>query len=119
MSSIKITEKQYPDVFEDLMEFQIGETYRDHRRGSNYFTKVLLKFDADNLPEHPEIHGLWETDTFIKDHVYGTDTLPDVVYRVEEKTRSIEEIYYERVPDIGSSKPALSGGEGGHGDAAQ
>jgi hypothetical protein len=92
-----ITKKQYPDIWKDLMAFQIKETYHEHRRNSNYYTCWLLKFDQENLPEHPELHGLWETDTFIGDHEYGCDDYPDELHRVEEKRRMIEEVYYERV----------------------
>jgi hypothetical protein len=86
-------------AFEDIGAFQIGETHHQHRRGSNYFTRWLIKFDADSLPEHPEIHGLWETDTFIMDHEYGAtdDGIPDTLFRVEEKTRMVEQKYYERI----------------------
>lgn len=81
------------------MAFQVEEAYHEHRRNSNYYTSWILKFDHENLPEHPEIHGLWQTDTFIGDHEYGIDKsdFPDELFRVEEKKRVIEETYYERV----------------------
>ena len=98
MTINKITKTEYPDVFEDLLEFSIGETYHQHRRGSNYFTNALLRFDEKCLPEHPELHGLWESDTFINDYEYGVnDDEPKTLYRVEEKTRTVEQKYYERV----------------------
>ena len=95
----KITKKQYPDIWADLLEFSIDEAYHEHRRNANYYTSHILKFDPENLPEHPELHGLWQTDTFIGDHEYGIDRsdYPDECYRVEKKTRTIEEAYYERV----------------------
>ena len=96
----KITKKDYPVVWEDMMAFQVKETYHEHRRNSNYYTAWLLKFDPENLPEHPELHGLWETDTFINDHEYGLDDYPDELYRVEERKRMIEEVYYERVQSV-------------------
>jgi hypothetical protein len=92
-----ITDKEYPDVFDDIFEFVVGESYHCHRRNSNFFTRVIIRFDSQNMPEHPEIHGLWESDIFVNDHEYGTDTPPDTLFRVEEKTRMIEEKYYERV----------------------
>jgi hypothetical protein len=92
-----ITTEQYPLLFEDILEFQVGETYHCHRRGSNFFTRALLKLDEENLPEHPELHGLWESDIFIKDYEYGTDTVPDIFFRCEERTRMVPEKYYERV----------------------
>lgn len=91
-----INKADYPDVFENLLEFSIGETYYEHRRNSNYFTRALLWFDKETLPEHPEIHGLWETDIFINDSEDGPANMPDKLFRVEEKTRMIEEKYYER-----------------------
>jgi len=91
-----ITKAQYPDVWADLLEFAIAEDYHEHRRGSNYYTSKILKFDKDNLPDHPEIHGLWQTDTYIWDHEWGGD-LPDECYRVEKKTHMVEETYYELV----------------------
>ncbi len=103
----EITKAKYPDVFEDVLEFSIGETYHCHRRGSNFFTRALLRFDAENLPEYPELHGLWESDTFVNDHEYGADTLPDKLYRVEEKTRMIPEKYYERICAAPGTAPEL------------
>lgn len=93
----KINDTDYPDIFADLLEFSIGETEHYHRRNSNYFTQALIKFDEENLPEHPELHGFWETDTFINDYEYGCDTLPDELFRVEEKTKMISKKYYERI----------------------
>jgi len=95
----RITKQQYPAIWEDMLAFQLKELHHEHRRNSNYFTSWLLYFDETNLPEHPEIHGLWQTETFIGDHEYGIDEsdLPDELYRVEEKKRMIEETYYEQV----------------------
>jgi hypothetical protein len=84
-------------VFEDILDFSIGESYHCHRRRGNFFTKAIILFDPENMPEHPEIHGLWESDTFVNDYDNGTDTPPGELFRVEEKTRMIEEKYYERV----------------------
>ena len=95
----KITREEYPVLFADFSEFVIGDTGREHRRGSNYFVSSLLKFDQDNLPEHPELHGLWESDTYVDDYEYGCDSYPDNLYRVEQKTRTISETYYERVKE--------------------
>ena len=95
----RITKKQYPEVFADLFEFKKKETYHEHRRNSNYYTAWLLEFTPENLPEHPEIHGLWETDTFIGDHEYGIDKLdfPDEIFRVEERKQMVEVADYVRV----------------------
>lgn len=91
-----ITKHQYPDVWTELLEYAIDETYHEYRRNSNYYTVKILKFDKDNLPDHPELHGLWETDTFVWDHEYGGN-LPNECYRVKRKEQTIQEIYYERV----------------------
>ena len=92
----KITKEQYPDIFEYLLDFSIAEDYHEHRRGTNYYTSRILKFDPDNCPEHPELHGLWQTDIYIWDYEYGGD-LPGECYRVERKTRQVEETFYELV----------------------
>jgi hypothetical protein len=94
-----ITEDKYPDIFADFFEFSIGETYHCHRRGSNYFTCALLKFDEKNLSKYSELHGLWESDAFINDHEYGPDVLPDKLFRVEEKIQMIPTKVYKRVID--------------------
>ena len=98
MTLNKITKSEYPDVFEDLMEWSIGETYHQYRRGSNYFTRALIEFSQSNLPEHPDLWGKWESDTFIDDYEYGiNDDGPSTLYRVEEKSRMVEQKYYERM----------------------
>jgi hypothetical protein len=91
-----ITKTQYPDIFAELLEFEVDESYHEHRSGSNYYTSKILKFDDMVLPENPELHGLWQTDTFIEDYEYGGD-VPKEAYRVERKTRMVEEVYYEQV----------------------
>ena len=78
----KITRKEYPDVFEEFSEFIIGDTGKKHRRGSNYFVSSLLEFDNDNLPEHPELHGLWESATYVDDYEYVSE-----IVRVFSSTR--------------------------------
>ena len=93
----KITKTEYPDVFGDLFEFAIGETYDEPRRRTNRYRRTLFKFDADNLPEHPVLHGFWETDTYIHENDEGPVDPIDEIFRVEEKKRVIEQKYYERV----------------------
>ena len=96
-----ITKAKYPDIWADLREFQKEETYHEHRRNSNYYTAWLLEFNEENCPEHPEIHGFWDTDTFIADHEYGIDRddLPHTAFRVERKVKMVEKVYWERVKD--------------------
>jgi hypothetical protein len=96
----KITKDEYPLIFDNYFEFAIGETYHQHRRGSNYFTQTLLKFDSENLPKYPELHGFWESNVFVNDHEYGPDVLPSVLFRVISKTKIIQKVYYERVSEV-------------------
>ena len=93
----EITRKEYPDVFDDFRSFVVGNTGEQHRRGSSYFVSSLLRFGEANLPKHPELHGLWESETYVDDYEYGCDCYPDKLWRVEEKTRTISVTYYERV----------------------
>ena len=98
MTINKITEEQYPDLWDYILDFSVAEDYHEHRRGSNYYTSHILKFDPDNCPEHPELHGLWQTEAFIHDYEHGGDG-PDEAYRVERKARMVEETFYELVKD--------------------
>ena len=90
-----IKKKDYPEIWEDIYAFFVKHLSKEHRRNSNFYTTSLFKFDADNLPEHPALHGLWESDCYITDPEYGGEE-PDELYRVVEKKRMIEEVYYER-----------------------
>ena len=95
----KITKEEYPAIWGDFFAWVIGDTYREHRRGSTFYTRALLEFWWDDFPDNPEIHGLWETNTYINDTEYGPDTTPTELFRVEEKTRTVEEKYYARVTE--------------------
>lgn len=95
----KITKEEYPVIWEDFFAYTIGETYHAHRRGSNFFTQALLEFGAEEFPDNPEIHGLWETDCYISDQEYGPDTIPTELFRVEERTKTVVKKYYVRVTE--------------------
>ena len=99
MSLNHITKAEYPDVFNDLFAFEAGETCREHRRASNFYVKTLIEFDAENLPQHPKLHGLWETGVYVTDTEHGRCDDPDELFRVEKWVRTVEQTGYERVKD--------------------
>jgi hypothetical protein len=75
---LKLTRKDYPTLFETLRENIIEESYSEHRRGSNFFTKSIIEIIEDDVEFHPEIDlkplfGFWETNVYISDTEYGTD----------------------------------------------
>ena len=92
----KITRAEYPDVFdvigeEGLFDDYVTESHNEHRRQSNFFTRRIILINDEYFPTQPELHGYWETNTFVDDHEYGCD-YGDVktLTRVELKTKIVE-----------------------------
>ena len=88
----KITKKEYPSLFQEIGEFVIDDSRRDHRRGSNFFVDSIVEFTADYAKFFPEITdftpfiGTWETNTYIWDDNHGAEWNEiDTLTRVEKK----------------------------------
>ena len=96
----KVTSKEFPELFEDLREFEVEKTYEEHRRGSNYFVARVIEFKPEhkkffpNVPNYEDYLGFWETDTIIEDYEYGCDDEHSELTRVEK----VEKISYEWQP---------------------
>lgn len=59
--------------FNLLLENMIDNSYQEHRRGSNFFTRSIIEIskDDENVPE--ELRGFWETNDYIWDDNHGYD----------------------------------------------
>jgi len=85
----KVTYKEQPELFEDLLEMSI-EDFQDHRRGSNFFRYDIVEFKPEHKEYYPSIEnyedylGFWKTDTWIYDPEYGSDESPSELTRVEK-----------------------------------
>lgn len=101
-----ITKKEYPSLFEDILEFEIAESYRQHRRGSNFFVRNVIELTPDDAKHFPDIQdftplvGTWETNVFVTDAEYGAD-LRDIntLTRVYQKEKVITTKTWEPVYD--------------------
>lgn len=73
--------------FDYLIEDFYEESYSEHRRGSNFFTKSIVQINEEYFPDvSRELDGFWETNTYIWDDSYGYEN-SDIheVNRVEKK----------------------------------
>lgn len=100
----KIELKNIPALFEYISEFIIEDSYSDHRRNSNFFTKSIIEFTSEHskfFPEVPNFNdylGTWETNVYISDREHGTDwSSLNELTRVEKKTKIITTTYWEEV----------------------
>lgn len=92
---LKITRKNAEELgvnFESLINSDfVDESYREHRRDSNFYTKSILEINSEFFPELPrELDGFWETNTYIDDDTYGANL--DEIYeltRVEKKEKVV------------------------------
>lgn len=94
----KITYKEEPTLFDDIVEFSI-ESKQDHRRGSNFYRTEVIEFKEEHEKWYPKIDnfkkylGIWRTNCVIWDANYGFDETFSELTRVERK----EVITYEYV----------------------
>ena len=91
------TAKELNFDFDSLLENMIEDSYQEHRRGSNFFTRsiILINEDDESLPV--ELHGHWETNDYIWDDNYGYDRSD-----IRELTRVMK---YERLVILEEWKP--------------
>lgn len=91
----KVTRKEMPELFEGISEFIIEDSLKEHRRGSNFFTKSIIKFDPDHKEYFPMVSGFddyvgtWETNRYVsgEEDTDWRDILE--LTRVEQKEKTI------------------------------
>lgn len=94
----KVTYKEEPSLFDDIVEFSI-ESKQDHRRGSNFYRTEVIEFKEEHAKWYPKIKnfrdylGTWRTNCIIWDADEGFDENFSELTRVEKK----EVITYEYV----------------------
>jgi len=87
----KITRKEYPDIFEDILDHVVGTSQEDYRKDSNFFVKRIIELNKNVCPNLPILWGFWETNQFIVDHKYGYDEEDiDTLIRVELRVKTIK-----------------------------
>jgi hypothetical protein len=68
------TAKEFNFNFDRLvLNNKVEDSYQEHRRGSNFFTRsiIVINEDDENLPI--DLHGFWETNDYIWDDNHGYD----------------------------------------------
>jgi len=70
----KITRKEFKGDFGSLLGDFLENSYQEHRRGSNFFTRSIVEINEEWYPElDRELDGFWETNQYIWDDDYGAD----------------------------------------------
>lgn len=89
----QIKRKDYPD-FNEFIDDCVDTSYQEHRRGSNFYTKWIVKLDEETYPDlDKSLYGYWETNEFIwSEEDYDRNDI-DELNRVElqEKTVVVKE----------------------------
>jgi hypothetical protein len=94
----KVTYKDEPTLFDDILEFSI-DSDMDHRRGSNFYRTDIIELEPEHKEHFPDVEdfdkylGTWRTNTVIWDDNYGWDETFSELTRVEK----VEKITYEWV----------------------
>lgn len=95
----KILRKDNEDLFERILDDYLEESYSEHRRGSNFFTRVIYEVDEEYFPDlDPSYYGFWESNTFIHDTEYGHD--PGDIYeltKVQKQEKIITTIEWKPI----------------------
>lgn len=62
----KITRKTEGIDFDELLNDFIENSYKEHRRGSTFYTKSIVKIDEESYSEiDRKYDGFWETNQYI------------------------------------------------------
>lgn len=81
----------YPTHFNEFIDDYIDESYSEHRRASNFYTRRIFEINEEYFPTFPELWGFWESNTFIFDSEYGFDKDEiDELTRVRKKIVIVE-----------------------------
>ena len=83
---MKYTKDEYPNLFEDILEFEVDKTVDDHRKGSSFFRESIIEFTDDT---HVGYAGLYKTNLYIWDELNGVEDLNELI--------PIERVWKERV----------------------
>lgn len=79
-----LTKKEHPEIFKNLREYETDLELNDHRKGSTFYRISIIKFEAEDAKNFPEIEdfsqyiGEWRTGEF----VYSDDD-PSYAYEYE------------------------------------
>lgn len=90
----KVTIKEEPTLFNDIVEFSVQEN-KDHRRGSNFYRDDIIEFTDGDSKYFPEITdfskyvGFWKTNNVLWDSEYGFE---DESYSELSRVKRIEVI---------------------------
>ncbi len=94
----KVTYKDEPTLFDEIVEFSI-DSDMVHRRGSNFYRTEIVELKPEHKEYFPDVQdfdkyiGTWQTNTVIWDSEYGSDDEFSELTRVEK----VEKITYEWV----------------------
>lgn len=70
----KITRENSPIEFNRFLEDFKENSYQEHRRGSNFFTRSIVEINEQWFPElDRSLDGYWETNQYVHDDDYGHD----------------------------------------------
>ena len=87
----KITRKSVgKELFEKIIDDMHEFSYQDHRRGSNFYVKMIFEVNEEWFPDNPELWGFWESNSLIWDSDYGheNDEIHELT-RVEKKEKTV------------------------------
>jgi hypothetical protein len=95
----RATAKEMGFDFNTLLEEFQEDSVKEHRRGSNFYTRSIIEVNEKWYPELPrELDGFCETNQYVWDDDHGFDKSDiNKLYRVEHKERTIVEKYWEKV----------------------
>lgn len=86
----KVTYKDEPTLFNDIVEFSIEEIM-DHRKGSSFYREEIIEFVPEDSKHFPDIKdfekyiGTWRTNNVIWCENGGWDSTYSELTRVKQK----------------------------------
>lgn len=96
----KIERKENPELFQKLAEGVDDIINKEHRKYSSFYCNALILIDEECFPEEEfkPYYGTWMSNDIIWSDAEGYDSGDiDSLVRVEKKTRTIVEEYWDVV----------------------
>lgn len=94
-----ISKPKYPDDWNSFIDDYVDFSSQEHRRNSNFYTRLIYRLDEENAENYPQLWGMWETETIIWDSEYGLEDKPTILYRVNKVKKTVVTEEWIRVKD--------------------
>lgn len=99
----EIRKIEIPTIFDNIDEFIIDDSHKEHRRGSTFYVKSIIQLNEEDAKFFPDIIdfanfiGTWETNQYIMSEEYIDWDEINILSRVEKQIVVVETTKWVKV----------------------